>query len=422
MNILIKAAKIVDPNSKHHLKTMDVLVENGLIKKIAKSLSEKADKVIEEKGLHISLGWIDLLANFQEPGYEQMEDFQSGIKAASAGGFTKVILSPATNPVRDSKSEFDYLKSASKNAVVEIYGYAAISANLEGKELSEINETKEAGAIAIFDDRKSIENPNLLKNALLYAKGVDQLVVNFPYTKSLAVLGVMNEGINSTSLGLKGMPAMAETIMVERDLAINEYANGRLHFSTLSVADSIKMVSAAKSKGKKVSCDLASYQILLDDSELAEFDSRFKTLPPLREKANNKELIKLIKQKKVDALCSHHSPQDKEAKKRELDFAAFGVINLQTAFAAANTALEKEIPVEEIIHLFTHGPSKVSGLELGSINEGEHANLSLFNPTKKFIFSKDMVLSKSKNSPFFKRELKGTVVGIINGKKSFFND
>ncbi len=421
MNILIKSAKIVDPNSKYHLKTMDVLVENGLVKKIAKSISEKVEKVIEEKGLHLSLGWIDLLANFQEPGYEQMEDFQSGIKAASAGGFTKVILSPATNPVRDSKSEFDYLKSASKNAVIDIYGYASLSANLEGKELSEINETKIAGAIGIFDDRKSVENPNLLKNALLYAKGVDQLVVNFPFTKSLSVHGVMNEGINSTALGLKGIPAMAENIMVERDLAINDYANGRLHFSTLSTAESVKMVSAAKSKGKNVSCDLASYQILLDDSELMEFDSRYKTLPPLREKANNKELIKLIKQKKVDALCSHHSPQDIEAKKRELDYASFGVINLQTAFAAANTALRNEIPVEDIVYLFTHGPSKVSGLELGTIEEGEKANLSLFNPDKEFTFNKEMVLSKSKNSPFFKRKLKGTVVGIINGKKSHFN-
>lgn len=422
MKILLKSVVLVDHEHPKNGETLDILINKGKIEAIAANIkNDGSAKEIKKKGLHISKGWIDLQANFQDPGFEHKETIKTALQAAAAGGFTTVCVSPQTFPVRDSKGQIDYLKEGSAISTVSVLPYGALSKNNEGLELSEFYDLSSAGAIGFTDDRRSVRNPNLLKNALLYSKSMDALVINFPYQSDISPNGVMNEGVVSTSLGLKGIPALAEELMVQRDLYILEYTGGKLHLNTLSSSRSIDLVSTAKKKALQVSCDVASYQLLLSDEELTGYDSRFKTIPPLRSTKEIKELIKRVKRGDVDALCSNHIPEDLDEKKKEFDLASFGVINLQTAVSAAISALESEMKIEEIIKLFTNGPARILGIKPSKIAEGEIANLTLFDPSEEYEFTKQMVLSKSRNSPFFKKKLKGKVYGIFNkGKAEVF--
>lgn len=417
MELLIKSATLIAPSSKFHNQEVDLLIKNGKIDQIGEKLSSKTTKVIDIAGLHVSKGWVDLHANIQDPGYEFKEDIETAISAAAAGGFTTIAVSPLSEPIRDSKAQIEYLIKSSKNKVVSVLPYGSISKNAEGKELAELNDMYNSGAIAFFDGKRPVSNPNLINRALMYTKAFDGTVINFPHTKEVAYNGVMNEGITSTQLGLKGIPELAESLMVSRDLSLVEYTNGKLHFNTISSSKSLEMIAKAKKNKLNVSCDVAAYNLLLDEEKLEDFDSRFKTLPPLRDKKTINALIKGIKDGVVDAICSDHQPEDIESKKKEFDHAAFGIINLQTAFASAHTALSKKVELTKIINLFTEGPAKVLGISLPSIQEGEKANLTLFLPNDEFVLTKDLVKSKSNNSPFFGMSLKGKVYGVINNGK-----
>lgn len=421
MEYLIKSAKIISPNSSLHLKTQDILINNGKIATIATTIESSNAKIIKHKNLHVSTGWVDLHTNLQDPGYEVKEDISSAISAAAAGGFTKIAISPLSSPIRDSKAQIEYVLNSSKGKAVTLLPYGAVSKGAQGKELAELYDMKQSGAVAFFDGKNSISNPNLLNRALLYTQAFEGLVINFPHTKELAYKGVMNEGVSSTNLGLKGIPEIAESTMVSRDLHLLTYTNGKLHFNCISTAESLELIKTAQKNNLNVTCDVASYSLLLSDDELNSFDSRFKTLPPLRDKNCIKKLIKAVKQGTIKAVCSDHLPEDIESKKKELDHAAFGIINLQTSFAAANTALKGEIELTKIIDLFTTGPSEILGLKKVKIEEGEKANLTLFSPDEEFTLTKEMVKSKSKNSPFFGRKLNGKVVGIVNNGKVVLN-
>lgn len=420
MDVLIKQATIISEGSPHHLKVKDILVQKGKIVKIDSSIPSSEIKEIDVKDLYVSTGWIDLQANIQDPGFEHKEDIQSASKAAAAGGFTKIVVSAISEPVRDSKSQIEYLK---RNAVsgVEILPLGTVSKGANGKELAELFDLQEAGAIGFSDGKRSIKNPNVLNRALLYTQAFDGIIFNFPHTEDVAYKGVMNEGVTSTNLGLKGIPELAESLMVARDLNILEYTGGKLHFNSISTPKSLELIAKAKKEGLNVTCDIASYNLLLDEAEVSDFDTRFKTLPPLRSKKTITALIRGVKNGIVDAISSDHTPEDIEEKMKEFDFAAFGTINLQTSFAAANTALKKALSISEIIEFFTSKPSAVLGIDAAIIEVGVKAELTLFQPEKEFIFTKEMVLSKSKNSAFFNRELTGTVVGIVNSGKVILN-
>lgn len=421
MDIVIRDAKIIDPGGRYHQKQLDILIRNGRIEKIRKSIKVVGIKEVIDPDLHVSKGWIDMCVNYQDPGFEYKEDIQSGLKASAKGGFTSVCVLPNTYPERDSKSQVEYLINQSKGNIVSCFPYGAISKNCKGEEIAELNDMHQCGAIAFTDGKQSINNSNLLYRALLYTKAFDGLVINFPNTYALSANGIMNEGEISTQLGLKGLPEVAETIMVNRDLYLLDYSKGKLHFNTISSPESLSLIKKAKKEGLNLSCDIASYNLLLNDGELSTFDSRYKTLPPLRSDSSIKQLIKGIKEGTIDAICSDHSPEDVESKKKELDHAAFGIINAQTSFSVANTALKEHIDLDQLIKLFTSGPAGILGLETAKILEGEKANLSLFAPNQDFTFTKDQVLSKSSNSPFFEKKLKGKVLGVINNNKSFLN-
>ena len=420
MDILIKKATIIAAQSSFHLQQMDLLIQDGRISKIGTKISNTVHKVIEAEDLYVSIGWIDLQANIQDPGFEHKEDILSASKSAAAGGFTKIVVSPLSEPVRDSKSQLEYLTKHSTE-VVKILPLGALSKGAKGTELAELFDLKEAGAVGFSDGKKSIKNPNLLNRALLYTQAFDGIVFNFPHTDEVAYQGVMNEGETSTMLGLKGIPELSESLMVARDLNILEYTGGRLHLNSISTSKSIELIAKARKDGMFVTCDVASYNLLLDETELKDFDTRLKTLPPLRSNKTIKALIKGIKNGTVDAISSDHTPEDVEEKKKEFDHAAFGIINLQTSFAVANTALKKSLSIDQIIPLFTNGPASILGIELSKIEEGSAAELTIFQPKKEFIFTKDQVLSKSKNSPLYNRKLMGKVVGVINNGKVVLN-
>ena len=421
MKYLIRSAKIIDPSSRHHLKQLDVLIENGIITSINKSIPANNAKVIESNQLHISKGWIDLKANFQDPGYEYKEDLNSGSKAAASGGFTNVCISPLSSPVIDSKTQVDYIINKTKNNLVDISPYACISKDLLGVELAELHDMYQSGAIAFTDDKKAIENPNLMLRALLYVQSFDGLIMSFPQTRAISEYGVMNEGEVSTVLGLNGIPELSENLMLIRDLHLAEYTNGRIHFSQISSSKSIELIKQAKKSGIRVTCDVASYTIALSDNELVEFDSRLKTNPPLRSKNTIKSLIKGIKDGVVDAICSDHTPEDIENKKKEFDHAAFGMINAQTAFSSTYTALIKHLDITSIIQLFTEGPASILNTKLDSIEIGNKANITMFDPSEEFILAKEEIYSKSKNSPFINRKLQAKVIGVINRNQIFLN-
>lgn len=418
MNALIKSATIINTSSPFNGKTVDILIEKGIIKKIAASIknTEKVQE-IKAKDLHVSIGWFDLRANFCDPGFEHKEDLNSGLKAAAKGGFTGVLVMSNTNPTTDTKGGIEYIINKTKNNIVTAYPAGALSVKCEGNEMAEMYDMHLAGAVAFTDNKKSVNNPGLLTRAMLYNQSFNGLVMDFPNDKHLFNNGQINEGITSTRLGLKGIPAIAEELMVIRDLFLAEYCNAAIHLTNITTKKSVQLIKEAKAKGIKVTADTNSTHLLLDETELETFDSNLKVLPPLRTKDDIKAIIKGIKEGVIDAICSDHTPQDIEMKQCEFDHAKFGMINLQTSFAAMNTALNGKVELQQMIDLITINPRKILNLDLPKIQEGEMANLTLFSPTTPTILESKDIVSKSKNTPLISRKLLGKVYGIVNQNK-----
>lgn len=418
MNALIKSAKIIDKNSKFNGKTVDILIEKGVIKQIAKGIkTPKNFQEITFKDLHVSCGWFDMRANFCDPGHEYKEDLNSGLKAAAMGGYTGVLVMPDTLPVNDSKSGIEYIINKTKGNIVDALPSGSLSTNCEGKEIAEMYDMYTAGAIAFTDNKKSVTSASLLNRALLYSQSFKGLIMNFPNDKELSNNGQINEGVVSTELGLKGIPALAEELMVSRDIYLAEYCNAHIHLTNISTKQAVKLIKEAKKKGIRITADVNSYHLLLDETELLHFDSNCKVKPPLRTKEDIKALISGLKDGTIDAICSDHTPEDIETKQCEFDNAAFGMINLQTSFAAANTALSGKLNLDEIIEKMTAAPRNILNIKNPEIKEGTIANLTLFNPKIKNTLQKEDIVSKSKNTPLTGKALTGKVFGIVNNKQ-----
>lgn len=421
MNILIKSAQIIDSNSPFNGKTMDVLIENGIIKSIKSKISpDKNVKVIEAENLHLSAGWFDMQVNFCDPGFEYKEDLHSGTKAAASGGFTGVAVVSSTNPPIHSKSEVQYIINKTADSIVDVYPIGTLSHKLEGKDLSEMYDMQQAGAIAFSDDKKTVENAGLLMRALLYAQNFDGLIITHCDERSISLDGKMNEGITSTKLGLKGIPALAEEVMVNRNIFLADYTNSSIHIANVSTQKSVELIKQAKTKGLKVTASINAYNIALDDSTLMSFDSNLKTNPPLRTKVDIEALQKGIADGTIDVITSDHRPQDIESKDIEFDHASNGMIGLETAFALINSHKGK-IKIETIIEKLSNNPRRILKLKQPKIAEGELANLTIFNPEFEWMFEKKNSRSKSANSPFIGVKLKGKIIGIINKKQVHIN-
>ncbi len=416
MKILIQQVNILSANSKFNGMCKDVLLENGMIRKIADAgtIKEKCDETIDGLNKYLSPGLVDLHVNFQEPGNEHKEDLESGCRAAKQGGFTTVLCMPSTNPPVDSGSLIEFICNRTQNQLVDVLVAGTISNKQEGKDLSEMFDMHNAGAKVFTDDKRSVMDAGLMLRALLYSKNFGGKIFSFAHDQSIAQKGQMNEGISSTKLGLKGLPSIAEEIMISRDLILAEYADAEIHFSTISTKRSVELIRAAKKKGMRVSADVSAAHISLTDSELKSFESDFKMMPPLRTLEDVDALIKGLKDGTIDAICSDHLPEDVENKKKEFELAKFGAEGLETCFAAAYTALKNHLSNEQILDKFTSGPQKILGLPIMSIEENAPANLTLLDLRQEWTVERKNIFSKSKNNPFLTKTLLAKAICVFN--------
>lgn len=413
MNALIKSATIVDSKSDFHNETVDILIENGRISEISKTIANpKNYKEIQLDNLHVSQGWFDSSVSFGEPGYEERETISNGLKTAGNSGFTSVALNANSFPVIDSYADITFVKSKANGNAVSLYPIGALTQLSKGEDLAELFDMTNAGAVAFYDYQKSISNPNLMKIALQYASNFDGLVCSFPQESKISGVGVVNEHINSTKLGLKGNPNLAEELQVARDLFILEYTEGKLHIPTISTAKSVELIRAAKAKKLNVTCSVAIHNLVLTDDVLHGFDTNYKVLPPLRTSSDCEALIEGLKDGTIDMVTSDHNPIDIEHKKIEFDFAKYGTVGLESAFGALQTLFT----TKKTISLLTQGKSRFGILDT-SINIGEKADLTLFNPNTNYEFNIAHITSKSKNSAFLGKALKGETYGIIANDK-----
>lgn len=409
MNILIKSATIIDSKSEFHNTTQDLLIENGVITKIESNLSNPNHyQEITLTNLHISQGWFDSSVCFGEPGFEERETINNGLKTAAASGFTSVAMNAHTNPVIDCNADVTFAKAKAANHATTLLPVGALTVESKGVDLAELYDMNTAGAVAFYDYKKPITNPNLMKIALQYAANFNGLVCSFPQENKIVGNGVMNEHITSTKLGLKGIPALAEELHVARDLFLLEYTGGKLHIPTISTQKSVALIREAKAKGLNVTCSVAIHNLYFTDNVLTEFNTNYKVLPPLRTKTDIDALIEGLNDGTIDMVTSDHNPLDVEHKKVEFDHAAYGSIGLESAFGALQTLFN----TEQTVKLLTQGKQRF-GAEVGTIAVGNKANISLFNPTTETVFSSNQIISKSKNAIFEGETLKGHVYGVI---------
>jgi len=410
MNLLIKSATIIDPNSPFHQKVADILVEDGYITVIGKNITAKAE-TIDGKGKYVIPGFFDLNCNIGELGLETKEDLQTGTRAAASGGFTGLALMPNTQPPVHSKAEVEYLLNRAKNNMVDVYPLGTISYKREGKDLAEMYDMFLSGAKAFTDGNRPVQDAGLMERALLYTQGFGALIMSYPEDTAIAGKAKVNEGEMSTLLGMKGIPPLAEELMIARDLYLAEYTGSRIHFSTISTVRSVELIRDAKKKGLQVTCDVAVHHLLLTDEALAGFDSQYKVKPPLRTKKDVNALLKGLKDGTIDAIVTQHTPHEVEFKDVEFEVAEYGIIALQTAFSVA---LQAGLDLELIVQKMAINPRRILNIESAIITEGKKAELALLDMDITWEYTKQNNRSKSYNSPFIGQNLKGKVLLACN--------
>jgi dihydroorotase len=413
MNTIIRSAKIIDQKSPFHNQTVDLLIVDGFIKKIGTALpnTDNAEEV-KLDNLHLSQGWFDSSVSLGEPGFEDRETIANGLDVASKSGFTAIALQPNSYPVIDNQAQVNFVKNKANGFATQLFPIGALTKGSEGKDMAELYDMKNSGAVAFGDYTKSLDNANLLKIALQYVQDFDGLVIAFAQDDKIKGNGVANEGVVSTRLGLKGIPDLAEELQIARNLFLLEYTGGKMHIPTISSAKSVQLIKEAKAKGLNVTCSVTVHHLVLTDEKLEDFDTRHKVTPPLKTESDRQALINGVLDGTIDLITSDHNPIDIEHKKMEFDLAKNGTIGLESAFGALMTVL----PLETIIEKFTAGKA-IFSIPNHSISEGEIANITLFNPEGNSIFSKENILSKSKNSAFLGTNLKGKAYGILNQGK-----
>jgi len=418
MEFLIRAALIVDSNSPHHLTQKDILISNGIISGIGDDI-EFAGEVIEADGLRVSPGWFDMRAHYHDPGQEHKEDLESGSRAAGAGGFTNVLLLPNTTPCIDGKNSVIYYEKWNRGAAVKLHASAAVTLKCEGKELTEMIDLHHAGAMAFTDGTSPVWHTDIMLKSLQYLQKFNGLLINRPEDQMLTAFGTMHEGHVSTRMGMKGMPSLAEEVMIKRDLQLLEYTGGRVHFSLLSSMGAVEMIREAKAKGLNVTADVGIHHLVFEDKDLKGYDTNLKVNPPFRLHDDRMALIEGVKDGTIDVIVSDHQPHDQECKKLEFDLADFGIIGQQSFYSALLSVFGED--TDQIIEKVSHAPRTILGVEQVTIAKGNEACLTLYTPGSSWRYSAQVNQSKSQASPFLGQNLKGKVVGIINDGEKLTN-
>ena len=414
MDVLVRSAKVVAAGHPLNGKTVDIHISDGVIKAIRAGIKPGPQtKIFEAKNLHVSAGWFDMQVNFRDPGFEYKEDLISGTTAAAHAGITGVALMPTTNPPLHSKAEVEYVRNKTEKTLTEVHPVGALSRKLEGKDLSEMYDMHLSGAVAFSDDKHAVADAGLLTRALLYAKNFKGLIITYCDDHSLSLDGKMNEGPASTSLGLKGIPALAEEVMVARNIFLAEYTGAALHVSSISTRGSVELIREAKKKKLKVTAGVNAHHLALDDSHLAGFDTNYKVNPPLRSKADVSALKAALSDGTIDTIASDHLPEDTETKVIEFDHAAFGMTGLETFFALANMN-RGNMKLDQLIAKISANPRRILGLPQPKLKAGESANLTFFDPDMSWTLSEKDLHSRSKNTPFVGAKMKGKALAVFN--------
>jgi dihydroorotase len=412
MNVLIKAAKILDASSPHHNTIQDIYIADGVIQKMGKKLSYPDAKQLSFKGLHVSQGWFDSSVSFGEPGYEERETIAHGLEVAASSGFTHIALNTNTDPKPDSRADIAFLLEQANASPVHLYPKARITTADSDSKLAPLRELQVTGAVCFSNHKSALKNANILKLALQYTHDFNGLVESFAFNQDMANDGVMHEGAVSTSLGLTGIPSVVEEIQIKRDLDILSYTNGKLHIPTLSTKNAVPLIKQAKKAGLDISTSVSIHNLFFTDKSLNSFNADAKLLPPLREQADSKALKQALKDGTIDMVTSDHQPLNSELKYVELDLAHYGSIGLEHSFGSLLSMFD----IADVVDILTRGKERF-GITSSTIQEGSLADLSLFTPSGKQIVSKKTILSTSKNSLFIDQELSGKVFGVISQNK-----
>jgi len=420
MHILLKNVKIVAPTSGFHGQQQDILIEDGIIRQVAPAIQADKAKIVTGGNLHVSIGWMDIFAHFCDPGQEYKEDLQSGALAAAKGGFTTVMIVPNTQPALHTKPQVTYVLSQTAHSPVQVLPIGAATKNAEGASLSEMYEMQEAGAVAFSDGFKPIQSPGLLLKALQYVKAFDGTIIQVPDDQSISAHGLMHEGIFSTQLGMPGKPAIAEELIIQRDIELAGYTNSRLHFTGVSTARSVELIARAKARGIKVTCSVTPYHLSLTDGHLLHYNTNLKVNPPLRTAEDVAALQQAVLDGVVDCIATHHQPQDWDAKQLEFEYAKNGMIGLETCFGVLRRHIP-QLPLEQLIKLLAIQPRQIFNLPVPEIKEGAVANLTIFDPDADYTFTQADIASRSKNSAYIGEQLKGQVKGIVSNNQVLFS-
>ena len=421
MKVLIQQAHIIDPGSPYNGSRSDILIESGIIKEILPGISEAGvETIISGNNLHVSPGWVDVFANFADPGEEYKETLQTGANAAAAGGFTDVFAIPNTLPVIDTKAQVEYIKHKSASLPVTIYPIGAISKNAEGRDLAEMYDMRASGAIAFSDGLSPVQSSGVLVKALQYVKTFNGTIIQIPDDKSIGANGQMHEGIFSTQLGLSGKPMMAEELMVARDIKLARYADSKLHFTGVTSPKSLEYIRRAKEAGIAITCSVTPYHLFFTDTDIAQYDTNLKVYPPLRSAKEVSALRKAVADGTIDCIATHHLPHETDSKVVEFETAAYGMIGLETCYAALKTAMP-EITELKWIELLSKNPCSIFGLEQRTIKKDCSSIVTIYQPAELIEVNVSFFRSRSRNSAFIGKTLNGTIRGIINKEKVFLN-
>ncbi|TDB65801.1 dihydroorotase [Arundinibacter roseus] len=419
MNLLLRSVQIIDKASPWNGQIKDIRVEDNRIAEIGENLSAAGMDVVEGNNCCISPGWLDMRVASRDPGFEHKEDLDSVRQAAMQGGFTEIVLLPNSQPVVDSKDTLNYVRQRRRQSPVCVHVAAAVTKHAAGTDFTEMIDLHTAGAVAFTDGDNPIQHADIFLKTLLYLRPMNALLINRPEDKQLTLFGQMNEGLTSTLLGLKGMPPLAEEMMLTRDLNLLKYILEQttepatlplLHISLVSTARSVELIREAKKQGLPVSCEVAAHQLVYHDEALLTFDTNLKVNPPFRKVADIQALRDGLVDGTIDCVVSDHCPHDEESKNLEFDHAEFGITGLETVFALLT--MHSGLSVESIVEKLTSEPRRILRLPALSIAEGQTANFTFFDPAKEWTYTKSA--SKAINSPFLGKTLKGHVSGVLN--------